>query len=67
MKNFRVEYFDAKTKQLNTEFLDVEDSNEVKSLWSQKNKNKGRLMAVCETKEYKKMLEKYADVMCPLK
>ena len=67
MKNFRVEYFDAKAKQLNTEFLDAEDSNDVKSLWSQKNKNKGRLMSVCETKEYKKMLEKYADVMRPLK
>jgi hypothetical protein len=63
MKNFRVEYFDVKTKQLNTEFLDAEDSNEVKSLWGQKNKNKGGLMAVCETKEFKKMLEKYADVM----
>lgn len=67
MENFRVEYFDEKTKQLNIMFLDAEDSNALKSLWNQKYKNKGRLMAVCGTKEYKKMLEKYADIMRPLK
>ena len=67
MENFRVEYFDEKTKQLNIMFLDAEDSNGLKSLWNQKYKNKGRLMSVCGTKEYKKMLEKYADIMRPLK
>ena len=42
-------------------FVDALDLNEVKS------KYKHKSMSVCETKEYKKMLEKYSDIMRPLK
>ena len=42
-------------------FTDAEDLNEVKS------KYKHTSVSVCETKEYKQMLEKYSDIMRPLK
>ena len=42
-------------------FVDALDLNDLKS------KCKHKLMSVCETKEYKKMLEKYSDIMRPLK
>lgn len=61
MKNFRVEYYDEKSKEMKVVFTDAEDLNEVKS------KYKYTSMSVCETKEYKKMLEKYSDIMRPLK
>ena len=66
MTNFRVEYFNDKSNEMKVMFLDAEDSNEVKSLWNQKHKDKGRLSSVCDTKTYKEMLEKYGDVMRPL-
>lgn len=61
MKNFRVEYYDEKLKEMKVIFVDALDLNEVKS------KYKHKSMSVCETKEYKKMLEKYSDIMRPLK
>lgn len=61
MKNFRVEYYDEKSKEMKVIFVDALDLNEVKS------KYKHKSMSVCETKEYKKMLEKYSDIMRPLK
>lgn len=61
MKNFRVEYYDEKSKEMKVVFTDAEDLNEVKS------KYKHTSMSVCETKEYKQMLEKYSDIMRPLK
>lgn len=42
-------------------FTDAKDLNEVKS------KYKHTSMSVCETKEYKRMLEKHFDIMRPLK
>lgn len=66
MKNFRVEYYDAKSSKLNVLFLDAEDSNDVKRLWNEKHKSKGQMLAVCETKVYKEMLEKYGKLMRPL-
>lgn len=66
MKNFRVEYYDAKSSKLNVLFLDAEDSNDVKRLWNEKHKSKGQMLAVCETKVYKEMLEKYGNLMRPL-
>ena len=38
-----------------------------KNLNDLKLKCKHKNMSVCETKEYKKMLEKYSDIMRPLK
>lgn len=60
MKNFRVEYYDKASKSMKVIFVEAEDLNEVKS------KCKHTNMSVCETKEYKKMLEKYSDIMRPL-
>ena len=65
--NFRVEYFNKETKQLNVMFLDADDSNTLKTLWNQKHSAKGRLLSVCDTQAYKRMLEKYGDIMRPLK
>ena len=50
MKNFRVEYYDEKSKEMKVIFVDALDLNDLKS------KCKHNLMSVCETKEYKKML-----------
>lgn len=61
MKNFRVEYYDEKTKEMKVIFVDALDLNDLKSKCKHKN------MSVCETKEYKRMLEKYSDIMRPLK
>lgn len=61
MTNFKVEYYDEKPKEMKMVFTDAEDLNEVKS------KFKYTSMNVCETKEYKQMLEKYSDIMRPLK
>lgn len=66
MKNFRVEYFNNNTKELKVMFLFAEDTNDLKTLWNQKHKSKGNITAVCETKVYKEMLEKYKDLMRPL-
>ena len=61
MKNFRVEYYDEKSKEMKVIFVDALDLNDLKS------KCKHNSMSVCETKEYKKMLEKYSSIMRPLK
>lgn len=61
MKNFRVEYYDEKTKEMKVIFVNALDLNDLKS------KCKHKSMSVCETKEYKRMLEKYSDIMRPLK
>lgn len=66
MPKFRVEYFDKKEKALKTTFLDAEDSNDLKTLWNSKHSSKGRVIAVCDVKTYKEMLEKYKDMMNPL-
>ena len=65
MVNFRLEYYNDKTKTLEVMFLDGEDSNDVKTLWNQKHKNKGKLMSVCNSKTYKEYLEKYGALMKP--
>lgn len=61
MKNFRVEYYDEKSKEMKVVFVDAENLNDLKLKCKHKN------MSVCETKEYKKMLEKHSDIMRPLK
>ena len=61
MKNFRVEYYDEKSKEMKVIFVDALDLNDLKS------KCKYNSMSVCETREYKKMLEKYSNIMRPLK
>ena len=61
MTNFRVEYYDEKSKEMKVIFVDALDLNEAKSKYKHKSMN------VCETKEYKQMLEKYSDIMRPLK
>ena len=61
MKNFRVEYYDEASKSMKVVFVEADDLNEVKL------KHKHAHMSVCETKDYKKMLEKYSDIMRPLK
>ena len=61
MKNFRVEYYDEKSKEMKVIFVDAENLNDLKL------KYKHKSLSVCETKEYKKMLEKYSDIMRPLK
>lgn len=66
MKNFRVEYYDTNKGKLNVLFLDALDSNDVKRLWNEKHKSKGKVLAVCETNFYKEMLEKHKDIMNPL-
>lgn len=60
MKNFRVEYYDEASKSMKVVFVEAENLNEVKLKCKRTN------MSVCETKEYKKMLEKYSDIMRPL-
>lgn len=61
MKNFRVEYYNEKSKEMKVIFVDAENLNDLKL------KCKYKSMSVCETKEYKKMLEKYSNIMRPLK
>jgi len=64
MKNFRIEYYDEKTNSMKVIFVDAEDTNEI--LKDPKYKN-FKSKAICETKVYKEMLEKYSDIMRPLK
>ena len=54
MKNFRVEYYDEKSKKMKVIFVDALDLNDLKS------KCKYKSMSVCETKEYK-----LADIRSP--
>ena len=66
MVKFRVEYFDEVKNEIAVINLDAEDSNDLKTLWNQKYKKKGKLIGVCDLKVYEEMSKKYGDLMKPI-